>query len=792
MLGIRSGPAVGLTALVALLATLGMTVGLGSLGWVVGLACGLVLNAAVARGLARNGVTTLGPGDLVTLSRAMLACGVAALTAESFVRPPAVATLVALTVVALVLDAVDGRIARHTQTTSTFGGRFDGEVDAFLMLVLSVYVARQAGAWVLAIGTMRYVFAMAGWAVPWLRGQLPYRYWRRVVTAVQGIVLVVAAADVLPTWLIDSALAIALVLLSESFGRDVWWLWRHRDEAPAAATGRPGRREVAAVLNLAAVLFVWVALVAPDRADDMTLGAFLRIPVEGLVLIGLALVLPLWPRRITAAVAGVLLGLLTVWKLLDVGFYAALGRPYSVVTDQGFYFGPAFEVVSESIGRTSATLAAVSAVVLAIAVLVCMPLAAVRVAGLAASHRLWSVRTVTGLAVIWVFGAAFGVQVGSNEPVASEDAGDFVVGKVRDINSDIQELQTFETAVADDRYRDRNGLLGGLRGKDVLVVFVESYGRVALEGMPTTAPVRAAADAGTRRLRAAGFATRSAYLTSPTFGGVSWLAHSTLESGVWIDNQLLYNRLFDTDRMTLTGFFHRAGWRTVGINPTNNSDWPEGEAFYHLDQVYDKLDFGYQGPEFGVADMPDQYALSEFQRRELAPRDRPPLMAQVDLASSHAPWAPLPHMIDWNRLGDGSIFYGIRDRAKSAEEVWKDPDDVKAAYAKSIAYCLRTLVSFVQRYGDDNLVLVMLGDHQPAPIVSGDTANHDVPITVIAHDPAVMDRISGWGWHPGLRPDPDGPVWPMDAFRDRFLAAYSQQPPPIQARPAPSPPRAAP
>ncbi|MGH3453131.1 MAG: CDP-alcohol phosphatidyltransferase family protein [Nocardioidaceae bacterium] len=771
MLAVRSGPAVGLTALVALLATLGMTVGLGSLGWVVGLACGVVLNTSVAGGVARNGVTALGPADLVTLSRATLACGVAALTADSFVRPPAVATLVALTVVALVLDAVDGRIARHTRTTSMFGARFDGEVDAFLMLVLSVYVARDVGGWVLAIGGMRYAFAVAGWGVPWLRRQLPPRYWRRVVTAVQGVVLTVAAADVLPPWVAEAGLIAALALLAESFGRDVWWLWRHRHAAPTVATGRPGRREVAAVTNLVAVLLVWFALVAPNRADDMTLGAFLRIPVEGLVLVGLALVLPRRPRRITAVVAGVLLGLLTVWKLLDVGFYAALNRPYSVVTDQDYYFVPAFEVVSDSIGTTGATIAAASSAALVIAVLVCMPLAVVRVTGFVARHRDWSVRTLAGLAVIWIVGAASGLHVGSEEPLASVDAGGLVVGKVRAITADVQELQRFDAAIADDRYRDRADLLGGLRGKDVLVVFVESYGRIALEGTTTAARIRPTVDAGTRRLRATGFSTRSAYLTSPTFGGVSWLAHSTLQSGVWVDNQLLYERLLDSDRMTLSGFFHREGWRTVGVMPTNKDEWPEGEAFYQLDKVYNN--FGYRGPEFGIADMPDQYALSEFQRRELASRDRTPLMAQVDLASSHAPWAPLPHMIDWNRLGDGSVFHRIRDRAQSTEEVWRDSDDVQAAYAKSIVYCLRTVVSFVERYGDDNLVLILVGDHQPAPIVSGHTSSRDVPITVIARDPAVIDRISGWGWQDGMRPDPDGPVWPMDAFRDRFLAAYS-------------------
>ena len=73
-------------------------------------------------------------------------------------------------------------------------------------------------------------------------------------------------------------------------------------------------------------------------------------------------------------------------------------------------------------------------------------------------------------------------------------------------------------------------------------------------------------------------------------------------------------------------------------------------------------------------------------------------------------------------------------------------------------------------------MLIVLGDHQPATIVSGSNAGHDVPISIIARDPAVLDRISGWGWQDGLRPRPDAPVWPMDAFRDRFLSAYGPRP----------------
>jgi hypothetical protein len=106
--------------------------------------------------------------------------------------------------------------------------------------------------------------------------------------------------------------------------------------------------------------------------------------------------------------------------------------------------------------------------------------------------------------------------------------------------------------------------------------------------------------------------------------------------------------------------------------------------------------------------------------------------------------------------------------------VWRSPSRVRTAYRESIEYSLGTLISYVQKYGDDHLVLIFLGDHQPAPIITGAGASRDVPITVIARDPAVLNRISSWGWQDGLRPDPRAPVWRMDAFRNRFLTAFAQ------------------
>ncbi len=141
MVGIGVGLPAGLAALTSVITALTVSVGLSFLGWLVGLVCGVVLAVCVRLGLGRSGTTTLGPADLVTLVRATLACGVAALVADSFVTQPAVAAIVVLSVLALVLDVVDGWVARRTRTSTAFGARFDGEVDAFLILVLSVYVS---------------------------------------------------------------------------------------------------------------------------------------------------------------------------------------------------------------------------------------------------------------------------------------------------------------------------------------------------------------------------------------------------------------------------------------------------------------------------------------------------------------------------------------------------------------------------------------------------------------------------------------------------------------------------
>ncbi|GAA1106929.1 CDP-alcohol phosphatidyltransferase family protein [Nocardiopsis metallicus] len=207
---------------------------LGPPGWAAGLLYVLLVAVLLTVAVRRYDRWPLGPADLVTLVRVGLIGVVTALVADG--APPL--PVVSVTAVALVLDWVDGLVARGTRTESDFGARFDMEADAFLILVLSVYVSGALGPWVLLIGAMRYLFGAAAWLTPWLRGPLPPSLARKAVAAAQGIVLTVVASGVLPEPVSTAAVALALAALVWSFGRDVMGLWRARSPRTSAAEER--------------------------------------------------------------------------------------------------------------------------------------------------------------------------------------------------------------------------------------------------------------------------------------------------------------------------------------------------------------------------------------------------------------------------------------------------------------------------------------------------------------------------------------------------------------------------
>jgi phosphatidylglycerophosphate synthase len=764
---IRLATIMGMVATAALLGVVSAAAGLGVAGWIAGLATGSAACGLIAAARMHSDQPSVHPADWVTLTRAVLVAGVAGTVADSFSRPVSITALVTLSTIALVLDSVDGLVARRTGTGTPLGARLDGEVDAFLILLLSITVSQDYGRWVLAIGAARYLLLLAGWLIPWLAAPLPPRYWRKVVAAVQGIVLTVAASG-LPGRLVGIiAVGAALLLLAESFGRDVIWLYR-------TGAGPRARRSVRIVITALAVVLLWGDLVAPDRAWQFTPAAFVRIPVEALVLVAVALVLPPRPRRIVATIAGVLFGLLTVDKILNIAFYEEVDRAFNPVHDWSS-IGPAMGVVRDAIGTTATDILLVATWIALILLVGAITAATINVTAVAARHRRGAVRGLAAVTVVWGLCAGLSLQAIPGSPVASASAAGLAVSQVHAAQAALSDSRRFEHAIHSpdpEATVPASDLLTGLRGKDVLIVFVESYGQVAVRGTSFSPGVDAVLRRRTASLARAGWSAQSAWLISPTFGGISWLAHSTLQSGLWVDSNQRYGELTASSRFTLSNAFHKAGWRTVADDPSDTRHWAIGTYFYHYDQTYNRHDVGYRGPVFSYASMPDQYTLAAFQRRELAPGHKP-VMAEIDLVSSHIPWAPLPTMVPWNKVGDGSVFDPMPARSESADTVWRSQNTVRQFFGRSIQYSLNALTSWVTDLNDPNLVLIMLGDHQPHTTVSGAGATHEVPISIVARDPSVFRQIASWHWQNGLLPGLKAPLEPMDAFRNQFLGAFS-------------------
>lgn len=550
--------------------------------------------------------------------------------------------------------------------------------------------------------------------------------------------------------------------------RPGWFGWRRRYPL-AARVVRVGTHVLAGALVL-------TVLLVPNRLDWITVRSFFRLPVEGLFLAALLLLLPSKARRITAGGLGVFLGLTAILKCLDMGFRQTLARPFDLVFDW-VLLTDAADWLKDSFGHSGEILAVIGVIVLAVVVLVVTALAMVRLANLMGRHRSVAARSTLVLGVVWIICFTVGVQFGG-VTVATKGYAQYLSNRVQYVREGLGDADVFKKQMAVDAFAKTppDQLLTGLRGKDVMLTFIESYGRVAIDD-PSMAPeIDATLKEGDARLKSAGFAARSGWLRSPVTGAGSWLAHSTFLSGLWVKNQQRYRTLTTSDRATLTSYFQKTGaWRTVGIVPGVRKSWPEGK-YFGLDHIYDSTHLGYEGPYFSWTPVPDQFSLEAFQKLEHGKKHRDPIMAEIILASSHNPWSPIAHMIDWKDLGNGKVFYKIKKEGTNPTQVWKSAKRVRTEYRKAIQYSLDSLTQWMQRYGDKNTVLVFLGDHQPVPTVTGGSANRDVPVTIVAHDPKVLDRVSNWGWTEGLKPADNAPEWTMNKFRDRFMTAYGPQP----------------
>ncbi|MFF5011986.1 sulfatase-like hydrolase/transferase [Streptomyces sp. NPDC001165] len=561
--------------------------------------------------------------------------------------------------------------------------------------------------------------------------------------------------------------------------RRSWPAWsartrRWREAHPTAA------QVLSVSVNVLATLLVVAALVMPNSVVRLGPEKFLRIPGEAVIGAALMLALPRRPRIVLAAVSGVALGAMTVLNLLDMGFNQYLGRSFNLVLDWSL-LGDAQSYLEDSLGRT-ATLAATAGLIAVILLLfVLLALSTVRLGNLLARHTGTATRGTLIAGVVWITCSSLGLQI-SGVPIASDRTATALKIQARRVADTLRDEAEFRKVAKVDAFGNTppSQLVPDLRGKDMIFTFIESYGRSAVED-PIMAPgVDSTLDARTKALAKAGYHAKSGWLTSATYGGSSWLGHSTTLSGLWINNQQRYRTVMASDHLSLTKAFKKTGaWNTVGVMPGVQKAWPE-QSFYGLDKVYNAFELGYKGPKFSWSTMPDQYALEQFQQRVHGQKHDKPMMSEIILTSSHQPWAPIPKMVGWDQLGDGSVFKGIQAAGNKPADVIADTTKSREEYGKSIQYSVTALTEWLERYGTDDTVLVFLGDHQPIARVSGNHASRDVPISIVAKDPKVLDKIAGWGWTDGLRPAHSAPVWKMSAFRDRFLTAYGSTPHPKQ------------
>lgn len=338
--------------------------------------------------------------------------------------------------------------------------------------------------------------------------------------------------------------------------------------------------------------------------------------------------------------------------------------------------------------------------------------------------------------------------------------------KLAELSAFRTQMSAFDAAARDDR-QFGPASLDGLERRDVILVFVESYGRASFDN-----PRYEAAHDGVRRAaqaagETAGVAMMSGWLTAPISGGQSWLAHATLAFGLRVGDQWRFERLLAGDRQSLFQIAARAGYHTAAYMPAITMPWPESRRIGFA-RLFASDDLGYRGQPFNWVTMPDQFTLEAFER--ISGGLPEPRFSQIVLISSHAPFTPIAPVLPREDIGDGRIFDRWANSGDPPDVVWRDRERVRDQYRDALGYSLSVAFEFATRQAREGKLVIVVGDHAPAGFIS-QIDSLDVPMHVFGPD-HLLARMGSWRWAPGLRPAAAQPAWPMEAFHDRFIAAF--------------------
>jgi len=441
--------------------------------------------------------------------------------------------------------------------------------------------------------------------------------------------------------------------------------------------------------------------------------------------------------------------LAAIWVVLTIGRYADVTTPALYGRDINLYWDvrymPAVAAMVVRAARWWLVVAAAAAILLALTLIFLLFRWAFGVVGGALNDaRARAAMGVYAAAVLLLFAAsrtsdAFPATPAFSTPVTATYARQaaLVAGAMR-----------ASTTLPPSPPMDAS--LSLVRGADVFLIFVESYGAIAFE-RPDIAPRLEAPRAGLdAAIRATGRSVVSAFVDSPTFGGSSWLAHVSLMSGVEVRDPETNARLLTEHRDTMPTAFTRRGFRTVALMPGLRQRWPEG-AFYGFNEIYGAARLAYGGPEFGWFAIPDQFSLARFDTLEVDRAARPNLFVFYPTISTHFPFIPTPpYQPDWARMFDPHPYDGpaiVRAYAQQSDWTHFGP-----GYADAVSYTYATLGGYLRKQANRDCVFVLLGDHQPAAAVSGEGASWSVPVHVVASRPAILDALVARGFRRGLTP----------------------------------------
>jgi hypothetical protein len=456
-------------------------------------------------------------------------------------------------------------------------------------------------------------------------------------------------------------------------------------------------------------------------------------------------------RRFGPVSRAALTWLSVLWLLLVVGRYAEVTAPALYGRDVNLYWDlryvPAVAAMLARAAPLWLLLAAGTGVALTLAVLYTMLRWALgRVGDAIADARE---RRVLGLVATVAAVLFTGQQLSARFPGEPRFSTPVVGSYARQARL-VGEALTRSKSLAPSP--SMNTDLSLVKGADVLLVFIESYGAVSFERPEFAARLASSRAEFERSVRGTNRDLVSAYVESPTFGGSSWLAHISLLSGVEVRDPDTNARLMTEKRDTAITTFARHGYRTVAMMPGLRQRWPEG-TFYGFDEIYGAERVDYHGPEFGWFAIPDQFAIARLDALEVSRPSRAPLFVFFPTLSTHMPFSPTPpYQPDWRRMLTSTPYDGPEIVRAYEGETELDWVDFGPAYVNAVAYAYASIGGYLRLRADHDFIMILLGDHQPPALVTGEGAPWDVPVHVIASRRQVLDRLLARGFQTGLTP----------------------------------------